>query len=244
MIQLSDRLFQTAGFVLQTLPIILVLALCAAATQARAAPRVSTETLYYNVRGDSAGTLLAYMLRHGPRGESGRALGTTSAVIRQDSGFTETNTCRLQNYYVELELTLRLPRLAPGTNLSGTTQRNWNRFVNYVTTHENQHKTIYTRCARRIDRRVRALSGTMSCSALRAEMRSIFTEENRRCDAQHVEFDSGEEARIQALPFIVQALGNTERSGGGTHAASSQSQESRQSVPRINPNAVPIEDLR
>jgi predicted secreted Zn-dependent protease len=189
---------------------------------AAAAPRISSDTVYYNVRGTTAQGLLAYMLRHGPGGESGRALGTTSARITQDTDFNGAERCRLQNYRLELEMTIRLPRLEQGQQLSRTLRRRWTNFVNYVTRHENRHKSIYANCVRRIERRVRALNGTMSCRALRSQMQSIFNEENSRCDGEHRAFDAGEASRIQQLPLIVHAATPAQQHQNDTQQAREQ----------------------
>lgn len=185
--------------------VVAVLSLALGGAAAVAAPKVAVDTVYYDVRGGDAQALLAYMLRHGPGGPTGRALGTTSAVLRQDGDFSGEARCRLQNYRVDLDLVVRLPRLANGQRLSGSLSRQWTSFAEHVRVHENTHVTIYKRCAGRIDRRVRALDRTMSCQALQSRMRQIFNEENDRCDGEHKAFDAREETRIMESPLIVRA---------------------------------------
>jgi predicted secreted Zn-dependent protease len=205
-----------------------------------AAPKVAVETVYYDVRGGDAQALLAYMLRHGPGGPTGRALGTTSAVLSHDSDFSGEARCRLQNYRVDLDLVVRLPRLANGQQLSGSLSRQWTSFAEHVRVHENTHVTIYKRCAGRIEQRVRALDRSMSCQALQSRMRRIFDEENDRCDGEHRTFDAREETRILRLPLIVRA------SQPAQSAPASQSRQLQQaaSAPGEQLQALSAQELK
>ncbi len=196
--------------------------------QSHAAPQITSKTVYYTVRGSTPAELLSYMISRGPGGHSGRALGTTRARLTQNSQFNGEARCRLRNHRVTLNMTITLPRLANGQNLTSGTRSRWNNFANHVRNHENRHKAIYTQCAKRIERRVRALNGTMSCRALSARMRQVFNEENRRCDQRHAAYDRAEEARIRRLPLIVHASRPSRRPSASQRA---QSRTTRQSTP-------------
>ena len=178
------------------------------ATGAVAAPEVSVKTVFYDVRGSTPQTLLNYMLQNGPHGENGRALGTTSATISQNMGLQSTASgCRVRNYRLNVAITISLPKLAAGQKLAGSLRSRWHSLVSYVKVHENYHKTMFVACARRIDQRIRKVTGSGTCSEIRTRVRAIFNEENARCDRLQRAFDQQEAPRVRNLPFIRQASG-------------------------------------
>lgn len=208
------------------------------ATGAVAAPKVSVKTVYYNVRGSTPQTLLNYMLRNGPHGENGRALGTTSATISQNMGLQPTATgCRVRNYRLNVDITISLPKLAAGEKLAGTLRSRWYGLVSYVKVHENFHKTMFVSCARRIDQRIRTVTGSGSCGEIRSRVRAIFNEENARCDRLQRAFDQQEAPRVRNLPFIRQA--------SGTEPAKRQTDlRQRRTTQRSTPSPVTEQSLK
>ena len=182
------------------------LAWAAMTIDAAAAPKVSVKTIYYSVRGNSPQNMLTYMLRNGPHGETGRALGTTSATISQNMNLEPAGSgCLIRNYRLNVAIVMRLPKLAPGQKLNASVRSRWNGLAAYVRVHENQHKSMFIACARKIDQRVRAVSRKQSCSRIRAQVRAIFNEENAACDRIQRAFDQREASRVRNLPFIRQA---------------------------------------
>ncbi len=178
----------------------------ALAGPAAAAPKVSVKTVYYTVHGNTPQAMLSYMQRNGPHGEAGRALGTTSV----STGYKMTlvpvsGGCVIRDYKLEVAITINLPRLAPGQKLSASVRARWNGLAAFVRVHENHHKSVNLKCARRTDQRVRSISRKLSCSAARARVRTIFAEENAKCGRIHDAFDQREAKRIANLPFIRQA---------------------------------------
>lgn len=198
---------------LRTGPAVLLLAvLCtltpAAIERAAAAPKVSSKTVYYTVQGSDPTAMLSYMLRNGPRGSHGRALGTTNARITQTVNLLpKAGRCQIGKYRLDVNITVNLPRIAKGRKLNPQIRNSWNSFAAYVRRHENQHKSMFVACARRIDQRVRGISAKQSCRAIRAKIRAIFSQENKRCDRLNQAYDRRETKRIEKLPFIRQATG-------------------------------------
>lgn len=175
---------------------------------AGAAPKINAKTVYYTVQGSNPTAMLSYMLRNGPRGNHGRALGTTNARISQTTRLLpKANRCQIREYRLDVDITVNLPRLAKGQKLSAPARKGWNGFAVYVRHHENRHKSMFIACARRIDKRVRALSRNQSCRAIQAKIQTIFNQENKRCDQQNQAYDRRETKRIDKLPFIRQATG-------------------------------------
>ena len=172
-----------------------------------AAPKVSVKTKHYAVKGTTPRELLAYMLRHGPAGSTGPALGTASANIRQNADLKQSGKrCKIVNYRLSLGIVLRLPKLARNQKLSSSTRKRWNGLAAYIRKHELRHKDIYVQCGRSIERKVRALSGKYSCPVLHAKMQAVFKAENAKCDRRQQNFDAQEAKRIPKLALIKSAL--------------------------------------
>ena len=183
------------------------IACLAAEAPAGAAPKVSVKTQHYTVKGSSPRELLAYMLRHGPTGSTGPALGTASANIKQNADLRQSGKrCRIVNYRLSLGIVLRLPKLASNQKLSKATRRRWNGLAAYIREHELRHKEIYIQCGRTIERKIRSLSGKYSCPVLHAKMQATFAAENEKCDRRQQKFDAREAKRIPKLALIKQAL--------------------------------------
>lgn len=179
----------------------------AAVAPVAAAPKVTVKTKHYSVKGTTPRELLSYMLRHGPTGTTGPALGTASANIRQNADLKQTgNRCKIVNYRLSLGIVLRLPKLAKNQKLSNRTRKRWNSLAAYIRKHELTHKDIYVQCGRSIERNVRALSGKYSCPVLHAKMQAVFKAENAKCDRRQQAFDAQEAKRIPKLALIRSAL--------------------------------------
>lgn len=208
------------------------------AARTEAAPKVSVKTVYYAVRGNTPQTLLTYMLRNGPHGEGGRALGTTSATISQNMNLEQLrNGCRIRNYRLDVAITMSLPRLEAGQRLDASVRSRWNGLAAYVRAHENHHKTVFLNCAQRIDARIRAVGRTQTCSEVRSRVRAIFNEENSKCDRIQQAYDQKETSRVRNLPFIRQA--------SGTQPAPRQtSVQQRRTTRRSSPSPVVNQNLK
>lgn len=174
---------------------------------ALAGTKLSTKTVYYTVQGKTPAEMATYMIRNGPHGERGRAMGTTTARISQHVDLRQQGgICVVRAHILKVDISMHLPKLAAGQKVSATVRSLFNGLAAYVRQHENHHKNVFVTCANRIDQRVRALPTTSSCNAVRNRIRRIFNEENARCDAIHGAYDRREASRVRQLPFIRKAF--------------------------------------
>ncbi|MGI9413710.1 MAG: DUF922 domain-containing protein [Hyphomicrobiales bacterium] len=177
-----------------------------AAGPALTAPKVSVKTVHYTVRGTTPQEILVYMLRHGPSVQSGPELATASFDIEHDGEVRQIGKrCHLHGYRAKLKIVLHLPKLAKGQKLSPATRKRWTKLSGYIRRHENKHKDIFVQCGRRIESRIKALSGKHSCSVLRDKMQAALVAEYDRCNKLQADFDAREAKRIPNLPLIKQA---------------------------------------
>ncbi|MEM8646157.1 MAG: DUF922 domain-containing protein [Pseudomonadota bacterium] len=175
--------------------------------RASAAPKVSTKTIYFTVRGSTPSQVLQSILSRGPgltRG--GKAMATTQAKISQTLKPKGKNGCRYSSRAV---ITLRLPRIAKSSLKSRSVRRVWSNFDRYIRAHENRHKSIFLSCARRIDKKARAYIRRNGCKNAKLKITQIMVDERLRCNRLNQAYDRRERSRIRALPLIRQARAGT-----------------------------------
>lgn len=176
------------------------------ASPADAAPKVSTKYKSYSVPGKSAQQLFTHMSRYGPHANGSPALATTAANFTHSAKLAQGRNCRLRNYRVNMSFTITLPKARNQKSMSRNLRKRWKQFASHAKWHELQHRAIWIRCAKRIEKKVRALGAQRSCSAAWDRARSIANAELARCDQQHAAFDQKESSRAAQLPLIKQAM--------------------------------------
>lgn len=174
----------------------------ALAASAAAAPKVTSKTVYFTVSGSTPAALLRDILRKGSVGRVRSAMATTQANISQSLKPRGKRGCR---YSSKAVITMRLPRLAKSSRRSRSVRRVWKSFSRYIRAHENQHRSIYTSCARRIDRKARAYIRKHGCKGARVKITEIMVDERLRCKRLNQRYDLRERKRIRRLPLIRQA---------------------------------------
>ncbi|MEM7428505.1 MAG: DUF922 domain-containing protein [Pseudomonadota bacterium] len=178
----------------------------ALAAPVSAKPIVKTKVKSYSVPGTSPHALLTYMQRNGPNVNGSHALASTAASIHHKADFQGTRNCKIKNYKLTMSFEITLPKATQAKSMKRSVRKRWKQFVSHARWHENRHKAIWLGCAKRIERKVRALSGSSSCNAVWAKAKAVAKVELARCDRLHAAFDRKETARASRIPLIAQAL--------------------------------------
>jgi predicted secreted Zn-dependent protease len=170
-------------------------------TPAKAKPKVKTKYVYYSISGQSARTLYEQMVRRGPHVNGERALASTTLKPEQTGQIGGKSDCRVRNYRLNLDFTIRLPKAQSEKSLSPKLRKHWRRFYQFVRAHEQRHRAIWINCARRIEKKVRGLRAR-TCAQLGQQMDAVFTAEGARCERQHDAFDTAEQKRLARHPLV------------------------------------------
>ena len=173
-------------------------------SQVSAKPKVSTKYTYYKINGSSARNLYQQMISRGPHVSGERALAATSAETRQRGEFVSGSSCRVKNYEISINFTMRLPKVANERKMPKRLRAHWRKFYKFVRRHEERHKQIWISCARDVERRVRAIRAK-SCSAADRQANRIFRTIAAACEKKHDAFDRAEQKRLSRNPLIVAA---------------------------------------
>jgi predicted secreted Zn-dependent protease len=173
---------------------------------ALASPAVSTKYKTYSVPGKSAQQLFAHMSRYGPHVNGSPALATTAANITHSAKLNRQKRCRLKNYKMNMSFIITLPKARNQSTMSKSQRKRWNQFSAHAKWHELQHRTIWIKCARHIERKVRKMRAQRTCEMAWSIARKIANSELEKCDAKHSAFDKRESKRAARLPLIAQAM--------------------------------------
>lgn len=174
------------------------------AQEAEARPKVTSKYTYYSISGTSARNLYQQMISRGPHVSGDRALAATSAETRQSGDFVAGKSCRVRNYRISLNFTVKLPKVANERKLTPKLRRNWKKFSAFVKRHEERHKQIWIGCARDVERKVKALR-TANCREADRKANRIFRAAAAACEKKHDAFDRSEQKRLARHPLVVAA---------------------------------------
>ncbi len=180
------------------------MALPQASHEATAKPAVKTKYTYYTISGTSARNLYQQMISRGPHVSGDRALAATRAETRQSGDFVMRKSCRVKNYKIGINFTIKLPKVANERKLPKRLRRDWRKFYKFVRSHELQHKAIWIGCARQVERKVRAIRAS-TCRSADSQANKIFRAVAKACEAKHDAFDRAEQKRLARHPLVVAA---------------------------------------
>ena len=182
-----------------------VAALAIAPEAAFSKPVVKTRYQYFMVSGISASALHQSLVQRGPTVNGDKAYAATEVAGGQDGSLVAgPSGCRIQNYRMKLDFTMRLPKLRPGVALSPAVQSRWQAFETFVRNHEARHREIWISCAANVERAVRAVNAR-SCEAAQAMATGILNQMWKQCARKHDAFDAAQRHPLMRQPFIVAA---------------------------------------
>ena len=153
------RLFlRIAGFAI-------LLAMLLAPVAAPAKVVVTETTKYYKVKGKNGLEVSRAMLSGGARNINMRdAIAATSTRfdISDAKIAVKGQKCVVERVNVKLDIIYLYPQWSNKPSASAMTQKNWNAFYAELLKHERMHGTIAKNAAKRIDKELLKLSGTLA----------------------------------------------------------------------------------
>jgi predicted secreted Zn-dependent protease len=170
-----------------------------------AKPKSTTQYKYYSVSGASAVDLYIAMMKRGPHVNGDQAYASTTATQTLDGRFVRTNSCRLHDFNLSFQFTIRLPKLSSTKGLSKTTRDRWQAFSQFLRKHEETHRTIWLACAADFERRALQVKAS-TCEAADAEIARLADQARVACNKKHDAFDAAEQKRVAKHPFVKLVL--------------------------------------
>ncbi len=186
-------------------------AIVSVAHSAQARGQLTTKYKYYTVSGSSAASLHRNMTVPTGFFSSERVYANITMNASLKGAFVQGKRCRLKGFGINGKFVVRLPKLRPGTKLSPGLNRKFKSFAAYVRKHELTHRSIWTRCLRSAESRIRRLK-IKSCSRFDAQAAKIITDEWAKCETRNALFDKREQKRLLRLPLVKAAFKPARRS--------------------------------
>ena len=182
-----------------------VVCLIAVSCPALAEVTSSVENRTHPVPGTTARAVVRHMLRHPFPGDHGAAFANIRPHYRLtldvgDSG----RLCRVEDVGVSIRFVVTLPVAADRARMTGGVRAAWDEFASFARRHEETHKQSYLSCARAFVSRARIATAT-TCSGLRSEVRRMFDEARRSCEARQVPFDRQQSLAVRRLRLFDMA---------------------------------------
>lgn len=168
---------------------------------ALAKPTQTTKYAYYTVSGDSAVEIYNAMIRKGPKVNGAKAYAATSATTTQDGKLFQGSSCKIEDYRLKLDFTIKLPKIKNEKVLPTAERKRWQQFSSFLKTHEETHRQIWMDCAADLERQVKQIRAK-SCSDADRKANQLWEKIRAACNRKHVAFDAAEQKRLLSHPFV------------------------------------------
>ena len=185
----------------------LLLELCVGAL---AEVKITIDHRNHMVHGTTAAGIVRSMNGNPVRGDHGSAYASIhpnfnlSVSTKQKGGL-----CRA-DVSVRLHFVLTLPKAASTGGMGSRTRSAWNNFTSFARNHEAHHQASYTGCARSFVGRAER-QGNKQCMALQSDIRKMFTQMKRDCEATQRAYDRAEAPRLARMGLF--SMARAERRG-------------------------------
>lgn len=183
------------------LPILAMGFVATASLYVDAKPLYTTKYSYYTINGDTAAEIYNAMLRRGPHVNGAKAYASTSATSSQEGKLEQGRSCSVQDYRLNIDFVIRLPRVKNDKQLIGTTKARWRQFSQFLKKHEETHRSIWLACARDLERQVKAIA-VDDCGVADAKAAKLWEQMRKSCARKHDAFDAAEQKRLVRHPFV------------------------------------------
>jgi len=134
--------------------------------------------------------------------DDGNALAnlTHDHTLAMSTAPTPGGQCRVNNLTFTWHFVITLPRAVSEDELDPHTRASWHAFVARLKWHEERHRTIFVGCGQRFVPAAAKLAGP--CTGLEQQVQTYIATQYAACMVAQHAFDSGDEAKVLAQPFV------------------------------------------
>jgi predicted secreted Zn-dependent protease len=110
--------------------------------------------------------------------------------INWDYGYNSTvNTCKADNFIVNVEVTFRLPKWVPTDKAPHALVDKWDTFVRHLLTHEKGHRDLAIAAAAKLARSVAELPPMQTCADIDKEVQALSRVRMKELKEEEKEYD-------------------------------------------------------
>lgn len=162
---------------------------------------VSVDNRNHEVQGTTASGLVSFMNRNPIQGDHGAAYASIHPSFALDVSTRQKAGICKADVEVRLRLTLTMPT-ANTAAMSRRTRSAWNGFLGFARRHEAHHQASYTACARDFVAAAERLRARQ-CLALSSDIRRMFVQMQRDCEAKQRAFDRSQARVLPGLTLFA-----------------------------------------
>jgi len=171
----------------------------------------TTKYTYYSIQGDSPASIYATMIKRGPRVGGVKAYAKTLAVSTPSVQLIEGKTCKLENFTLNFDFDINLPKLKNEKAITGRTSVEWQKFARFLKTHEETHRRIWLDYGAALEEKVRVIKAS-SCAELATKIIKLRQQMAEKCNKDQEAFDVAQQRVLLQQPFVKLVLSQSSAS--------------------------------
>lgn len=163
---------------------------------------VNESTEYYTFQAWDVASIQRHLYRDGPLITNGRhSIAVTTYQISTSWDLVPgIDSCRIGDSTVQLDLTYTYPDWEPTGSPSPALYDEWDRFIQHVIAHEQNHGRIALTCANEIAAEIGGAGPLPTCDDLETEVNGLVNRVYAECEARQQAFDDVEGETSFPLP--------------------------------------------
>lgn len=169
-----------------------------------AAPTVTEENVYYNVRGNSAEELRTQLNKFGVKGSDGNTYrGNTNWNVswRYVSGSNITN-CWITSVKTTVRIKFTFPKWIDRSNGPEELRQKWDNYIVALIKHERRHRDIAVEAAVQIERAIAGMKPRRSCDGLKSDVNAVGLRLIEDCRKRQSDYDARtQHGRLEGARF-------------------------------------------
>lgn len=182
------------------------LLLVAACLPAAAETVHTTQYSSYPVSGRTPAEIYRVILKRGPRIDGTKAIAATTAQVVQSHLLSQGSlSCRISQFKLAFQFDVKLPRLENAAALSSRDRLLWQKFSGFLKAHELRHTSLWLRCGKELERRVKTIRAA-NCDEAQREADATWRRLKPSCDRQQTAFDKQQRAELMSQPFMQRVI--------------------------------------
>ncbi|MGO9121272.1 MAG: DUF922 domain-containing Zn-dependent protease [Desulfomonilaceae bacterium] len=169
-----------------------------------AAPTVTEENVYYNVRGSSAEELRTQLNKFGVKGSDGKTYrGNTNWNVswRYLSGSNSTN-CWITSANTTVRIKFTFPKWIDRSNAPEELRQKWDNYIVALIKHERRHRVIAVEAAVQIERAIAGMKPHATCDGLKRDVNAMGHRLVEDCRKRQSDYDARtQHGRLEGARF-------------------------------------------
>jgi predicted secreted Zn-dependent protease len=156
--------------------------------------QTTTSTTYYSFEASTVQGIQRALYSQGPlvSGDD-HGIALTSYTLWVNWEFLEsTQTCALTQASVNLDIEYTYPQWMPTGSPNPRVYEEWDRFMQHVIAHEEQHAAIAMQCAQELTSLIEGIDSGAACGDLESRLNALIDSVYADCEQQQTAFDAAE----------------------------------------------------